>query len=92
MQFNYARVILPERRQREQTVTVLCSPSTTAFTFLMFGFQALLVWRMEWDTLQPKVTPFPQMQHFAISVTPPLMDSNTQVNIGYYTTMFQKLQ
>lgn len=43
----YARSILPERRQREQTLTVLCVPLTTAFTFLMFGFHARFVLRCE---------------------------------------------
>ena len=32
-------------------------------------FQALLARRWEWDTLIPKVTPFPQISHFAIRYT-----------------------
>ena len=62
----YARSILPERRQREQTATVLWVPFTTALTFLMFGFQARFVLRCEWDTFCPNTTPFPQILHFAI--------------------------
>ena len=47
----YARSILPERRQREQTVTVVLEPPTTAFTLRILGFQVLLVLRLEWETL-----------------------------------------
>ena len=71
----YARLILPERRQREHTLTVVWVPSTTAFTLRMFGFHILLVLRWEWESLWPKVTPFPQMQHFAILTIPPYMES-----------------
>ena len=42
---DYALVTLPERRQREQTATVLGVPSTIAFTLRMLGFHALLVLR-----------------------------------------------
>ena len=66
----YALLILPERRQREQTATVLGVPSTIAFTLRMLGFHVLLVLRCEWDTDCPNTTPFPQMLHFAI-LTPP---------------------
>ena len=91
--FVYARVILPERRQREHTLTVVCSPLTTALTFLMFGFHALLVLRLEWDTLQPNVTPLPQMQHFAIlSYTSINGIHLTKVNMVYYITVFYKMQ
>ena len=41
----YARLTLPERRQREQTCTVLGVPFTTALTLRTLGFQALLVLR-----------------------------------------------
>jgi hypothetical protein len=33
------------------------------------GFQALFARLCEWDTLIPKVTPFPQQSHFAIYCT-----------------------
>ena len=41
----FARLILPERRQREQTCIVLGVPFTTAFTLRTLGFQTLLVLR-----------------------------------------------
>ena len=69
-------VTLPERRQREHTLTVLCVPFMTALTFLMFGFQARLVLRLEWETFKPKVTPFPHTSHFAI-LTPPIYTNYT---------------
>jgi hypothetical protein len=46
----YARVTLPERRQREQTATVVGVPSTIAFTLRILGFQERLVLRWEWET------------------------------------------
>jgi hypothetical protein len=64
---DYARVILPERRQRVQTLTRFTSPSTIARTDWMLGFHAALVWRLEWLTLLPLITPLPQTsQIFAI--------------------------
>ena len=48
-----ALVTLPERRQREQTLTVLGVPFTIALTRLMLGFQVLLVFLLEWDTASP---------------------------------------
>jgi hypothetical protein len=42
---SYARVTLPERRQREQTATVVGVPSTIAFTLRILGFQERLVLR-----------------------------------------------
>ena len=68
--FPYARVTLPERRQREQTATVVGVPSTIAFTLRILGFQERLVLRWEWETFWPNTTPFPQTLHFAI-LTPP---------------------
>ncbi len=62
----YILSTLPERRQRLQTETVVCVPFTLALTFLMLGFQVLLVFLLEWETLRPKVTPLPQYSHFAI--------------------------
>ena len=50
-------------------MTVLWVPFTTALTFLMLGFLVLLVLRLEWETLFPNVTPFPQYIHFARSCT-----------------------
>jgi hypothetical protein len=44
---SYARLTLPERRQREQTATVVGVPSTIAFTLRMLGFQERLVLRLE---------------------------------------------
>jgi hypothetical protein len=41
--FYYARVTLPERRQRVQTFTRFTSPSTTARTVCTLGFHAALV-------------------------------------------------
>ena len=43
----YARSIFPERRQREQTATVVLLPLTTALTLRMLGFQVLFVLRLE---------------------------------------------
>ena len=63
-----ALVTLPLLRQREQTETFLLEPFTTALTFLMFAFQVLAVFLLEWETLWPKETPLPQTLHFAISI------------------------
>ena len=41
-------------------------PSTIAFTRFTFGFQVLFERLCEWETLIPKVTPFPQMSHLAM--------------------------
>ena len=49
-QFSYARFTLPERRQREQTATVVGVPSTIALTLRMLGFQVRLVLRLECET------------------------------------------
>lgn len=68
-----ARCTLPERRQRVQTFTRLGVPFTIARTLLMFGFQVRLERLCEWLTLIPKDTPFPQISHFAILKTPPMI-------------------
>jgi len=52
-------------RQRAQTLTILGEPFTSAFTFRMFGFQALFVFLSECETLCPKETPLLQYSHFA---------------------------
>jgi hypothetical protein len=39
-----------------------------ALTRRTLGFQVLLDLLWEWETLIPKVTPFPQMSHFAMSL------------------------
>ena len=41
-------------------------PLTTALILLTFGFQVLFDLLCEWLTLIPKVTPLPQISHFAI--------------------------
>ena len=64
-----ARTTLPERMQRVQTFIDFTEPFTTALTFLTLGFQARFDLLWEWLTLIPKVTPFPQISHFAISST-----------------------
>ena len=65
-----ARWTLPERRQRVQTLTRLTSPSTTARTRWMFGFQERFVFRWEWLTLLPDSSPFAQnSQTFAMCYT-----------------------
>lgn len=56
---DYARVTLPERRQRVQTFTRFTSPSTIARTVCTLGFHAALVWRLEWLTLLPDMMPLP---------------------------------
>ena len=71
--FYTARCTLPERRQRVQTFTRFGVPFTIARTLLMFGFQVRLERLCEWLTLIPKDTPFPQISHFAIPKTPPIM-------------------
>ena len=38
-----------------------------------FGFQVLLERLWEWETLIPKVTPLPQISHFAIFPAPPYL-------------------
>ena len=78
---------LPARRQREHTATVLWVPFTTALTFLMLGFHVLLVLRLEWETLLPNVTPFPQYIHFAIFLHLPWMFGLSQTN--GYTSVYE---
>jgi hypothetical protein len=55
-------------------------PSTRAFTRRTLAFQVLLERLWEWDTLIPKLTPFPQKSHFAI-VAPPLFFQKVNVRI-----------
>ena len=62
----YARVTLPERRQRVQAYTLVGVPLTIALTCFTLGFHVRLERRWEWETLIPKVTPLPQKSHFAI--------------------------
>ena len=62
----YARSILPERRHLEQTYIWQGVPFTIAFTRFTFGFHVLFDRLWEWETLIPKVTPFPQTSHLAI--------------------------
>ena len=64
-----ARVTLPERKQREHTLTLLGVPLTTALTRMMLGFHVLFDLLCEWETLIPKETLFPQYSHFAICRT-----------------------
>ena len=71
--FYIARCTLPERRQRVHTLTRFGVPFTIARTLLMLGFQVRLERLCEWLTLIPKDTPFPQISHFAISKTPPMI-------------------
>ena len=75
-----ARVTLPERRQRVHAYTWQGLPSTRAFTRRTLAFQVLLERLWEWDTLIPKLTPFPQKSHFAI-VAPPLFFQKVNVRI-----------
>ena len=55
-------------------------PSTRAFTRRTLAFQVLLERLWEWDTLIPKLTPFPQKSHLAI-VAPPLFYQKVNVRI-----------
>ena len=75
-----ARVTLPERRQRVHAYTWQGLPSTRAFTRRTLAFQVLLERLWEWDTLIPKLTPFPQKSHLAI-VAPPLFYQKVNVRI-----------
>ena len=99
----YARSTLPERRHLEQTYTCVGEPLTIAFTLFTLGFQLLFVLLWEWDTLIPKVTPFPQTSHFAISVRTSftckfkLTDLSRQLKsnhmiLEYYNISLRKMQ
>ena len=81
-----ARVTLPERRHREQTLTWHGVPLITAFTRRTFGFQVRLERLWEWETLIPKVTPFPQISHFAIFLHLLIINSGN----GHYNTTSQR--
>lgn len=67
---DYARSTLPDFKQEVQTYSFFVAPFTLHLTDLMFGLNILFVFLLEWLTLWPKRTPFPQTEHFAI-VTPP---------------------
>lgn len=67
--YQTALVTLPERRQRVQALIRFGVPFTTAFTRCTLGFHVLLERLCEWDTLMPKVTPLPQISHFAMCRT-----------------------
>ena len=64
-----ARVTLPERRQRVQTLIRRGVPFTIALTFLTFGFQVLFERLCEWDTLIPKAISLLQISHLAMVCT-----------------------
>ena len=55
-----ARSTLLERRHLVQAYTWHGVPFTMALTRFTLGFQVLLERLWEWETLIPKVTPFPQ--------------------------------
>ena len=67
----YARSTLLERIHLVHTYMVFGVPLSMTWIFLILGFQVLLDLLWEWETLIPKVTPFPQTSHFAIYQTPP---------------------
>jgi len=53
-----------------QTLILLTSPFTNALTRWMFGFQVRFVFKWEWLTLKPLVSPLAQISHtFAIYST-----------------------
>jgi hypothetical protein len=47
--------------QRVQAKTREAFPPTKMVVFWMFGIQRRFVFRLEWLTLWPNVTPFPQI-------------------------------
>ena len=61
-----ARWTLPERKHLVQAVTLQGVPFTIALTFWTLGLKLLFVRLCEWETLIPKVTPLPQISHFAM--------------------------
>jgi hypothetical protein len=63
------RWTLPERKHLVQTLTLLTSPSTKALTRWMLGFQVRLVFKWEWLTLNPVLTPLLQTEQIAIYYT-----------------------
>ncbi len=63
---NYTLCTLFERRHFVHTYICLDVPFTRTFTLLTLGFQVLLDLLWEWETLIPKLTPFPQTSHLAI--------------------------
>ena len=56
-----ARSTLPERRQRVQTLTCFVSPFTIARTRWIFGFHLRFVFKCEWLTFMPDISPFAQI-------------------------------
>jgi hypothetical protein len=69
----YARVILPAFMHFVQTLMRFTLPSTTAFTFWMFGRNIRFVTRCEWLTLRPAAGCFPQtVQTLDISYSVPV--------------------
>ena len=71
--YQTARVTFPERKQRVQTLTDFGVPFTIALTFLTLGFHVLFDLLCEWLTLIPNTTPLPQISHFAMIYTPPIL-------------------
>ena len=67
-----ARSTLPERRQRVQTLTCFVSPFTIARTRWIFGFHLRFVFRCEWLTFMPDISPFAQISQTLAMGTPPL--------------------
>lgn len=49
-----------------QTLTLLGVPLTRALTLLTLAFHVLFDLLCEWLTFIPKVTPLPQISHFAM--------------------------
>ena len=65
---------------------------TIALTRFTLGFHVLFVRLCEWETLIPKVTPFPQISHFAIRLHL-LIDLSFQIKQrDYYIISFRKMQ
>jgi len=65
-------------------------PFLRTLTLLTLGFQVLFVFLFEWDTLIPKVTPFPQTSHFAMGLH--LLIICSEFNKLYHTKLFGQLQ
>ena len=90
---DYARVTLPERRQRVQTFTRFTSPSTIARTVCTLGFQAALVWRLEWLTLLPDMMPLPQTSQIcAIVVRPPSQNQAYSYSLKFNMSILPQVE
>ena len=93
-----ARVTLPERKQRVQTLIRRGEPFTIAFTFLTLGFQFLLVRLWEWETVIPKAISLLQISHLAMVCTSFFVDGSVIKNITdrnskkYNNTLYDKNQ